>query len=101
MNIYSGFTLQHSLPFPFSYEMLQRIFNYLQNWGSYNANNVKEVKSGKNHLQTEDTLCSGQNHEKWKTGDKQDYYKLYLTCMLKMAYMFFILSILVVCDIQK
>jgi len=56
MNIYSGFTLQHSLPFPFSYEMLQRNFNYLQNWGSYNANNVKEVKSGPNHLQTEDKL---------------------------------------------
>jgi len=47
------------------------------------------------------TPCGGQNHEKWKMGDKREYYKLYLTCRLKMVYMFFILSILVICNIQK
>jgi len=47
------------------------------------------------------TPRGGQNREKWKTDDKREYYKLYLTCRLKMAYMFFILSILVICNIQK
>src|SRR5882724_2882066 len=47
------------------------------------------------------TPRGGQNREKWKTGDKWEYYKLYLTCMLKMAYIFYILSILVICNIQK
>src|SRR5882724_5742596 len=47
------------------------------------------------------TPCGGQNHDERKTGDKWEYYKLYLTCMLKMAYMSFILSILVICNIQK
>jgi len=47
------------------------------------------------------TPRGGQNREKWKTDDKREYYKLYLTCRLKMAYTFFILSILVICNIQK
>src|SRR5882724_12976076 len=47
------------------------------------------------------TPRGGQNREKWKMGDKLEYYKLYLTCRLKMAYMFFISSILVICNIQK
>src|SRR5882724_8842943 len=53
--------------------------------------------------ESEDAIapCGGQNCEKWKTGDKWEYYKLYLTCRLKMVYMFFILSILVICNIQK
>src|SRR5882724_2817926 len=53
------------------------------------------------HFAHSHSLRGGQNCEKWKTFDKWEYYKLYLTCMLKMAYMSFILSILVICNIQK